>query len=120
MSVTNPAPRPNKIGWWYDCIKERWRWCFNDPGMGFCARENKSDAGHFWRVSNYNPHEGRWYGPVQMPNAELHRPGEAGSVARSGSPAQRESSPPQHEVPQSPAERGIDSTVPTEGGEEKS
>ena len=40
-------------------------------------------------------------------NAELHRPCEAGSVARSGSPAKRESSPPQHEVPQSPAKRGI-------------
>jgi hypothetical protein len=41
-------------------------------------------------------------------NAELHRPCEAGSVARSGSPAKRESRPPQHEVPQSPAKRGID------------
>ncbi len=49
-------------------------------------------------------------------NAELHRPCEAGSVARSGSPAKRESSPPQHEVPQSPAKRGI-ATLSHEEGE---
>jgi len=61
--------RPDSAGWWYDTKTERWRWCFEDPGMGFCARESKSDAGHFWRVSNYNPAPNRWYGPWSPPNA---------------------------------------------------
>jgi hypothetical protein len=60
--------RPDVAGWWYDTKTERWRWCFEDPGMGFCARESKSDAGHFWKVSNYKPESNRWYGPWGPPN----------------------------------------------------
>lgn len=61
--------RPNAAGWWYDTKTERWRWCFDDPGMGFCARESKSGAGHFWLVSNYKPANNRWCGPWSLPNA---------------------------------------------------
>ena len=78
------APRPDAAGWWYDCKMQRWRWCFDDPGMGLCARENKS-IGHFWRVSNYKAEEKWWYGPVWMPNDSIsgtggvaQRPAEAG------------------------------------------
>ena len=62
--------RPDVAGWWYDTKTERWRWCFEDPGMGFCARESKSDAGHFWKVSNYKPESNRWYGPWSLPSAD--------------------------------------------------
>ena len=46
------------------------------------------------------------WGGFRQANAELHRPGEAGSVARSGSPAKREGQTAATEVPHSPAKRG--------------
>ena len=63
------APRPNAAGWWYDARNDRWRWCFEDAGMGLCARDSKADSGHYWRVSRYKPDDARWYGPWIPPNA---------------------------------------------------
>jgi hypothetical protein len=82
MKTKKPAPdkpvdqprlarRPDVTGWWYDTQNERWRWCFEDAGMGFCARESKSDAGHFWRVSGYKAAIKRWYGPWSPPKTTL-------------------------------------------------
>lgn len=58
--------RPDSAGWWYDTQEERWRWCFQDAGMGLCARDGKREC-HFWPVSNYKPKKGRWYGPWILP-----------------------------------------------------
>lgn len=52
--------------------------------------------------------------PKKKGNEALQRPDEVGSVARSGSPAKRESGPQQSaEAPRSPAKREIDQILPT-------
>ncbi len=63
------ARRPDSAGWWYDTQEERWRWIFQDPGHGLCARSGKRE-GDYWPVSSYKGHADRWYGPWSLPNTQ--------------------------------------------------
>lgn len=66
--------RPDVAGWWYDAQEEQWRWIFQDPGYGLCARSSKHE-GHYWPVSNYKSRADRWYGPWSLPNEIEHPTG---------------------------------------------